>query len=37
MQLPELTAALLDQGYPEDDVRAILGGNFLRVASHVWR
>ncbi len=37
LQLPELTAALLDKGYGEDDVRAILGGNFVRVASQVWR
>jgi membrane dipeptidase len=37
LQLPELTAALLRLGYPEADVRAILGGNFLRVASLVWR
>lgn len=37
LQLPELTAALLRLGYPEGDVRAILGGNFLRVASLVWR
>jgi membrane dipeptidase len=35
-QLPELTAALLQLGYHEGDVRAILGGNFLRVASQVW-
>jgi membrane dipeptidase len=37
MQLPELTAGLLDRGYSERDVRGILGGNFLRVASQVWR
>jgi membrane dipeptidase len=36
-QLPELTAALLRLGYGDADVRAILGGNFLRVASTVWR
>lgn len=36
-QLPELTAELLRLGYNESDVRAILGGNFLRVASSVWR
>jgi membrane dipeptidase len=36
-QLPELTAALLQLGYRNADVRAILGGNFLRVASQVWR
>jgi membrane dipeptidase len=36
-QLPEVTAALLQLGYREADVRAILGGNFLRVASEAWR
>lgn len=36
-QLPELTAGLLGLGYSEDDVRGILGRNFLRVASEVWR
>jgi membrane dipeptidase len=34
---PDLTSALLERGYGEDDVRAILGGNFLRVAEQVWR
>jgi membrane dipeptidase len=37
LQLRELTAALLRLGYGEPDVRAILGGNFLRVASLVWQ
>jgi microsomal dipeptidase-like Zn-dependent dipeptidase len=37
LQLPELTAALLESGYAESDVRAIMGGNFLRVAAQVWR
>jgi len=36
LQLPELTAALLEREYTESDVRGILGGNFLRVASQVW-
>jgi membrane dipeptidase len=36
LQLRELTAELLRLGYSEPDVRAILGGNFLRVASLVW-
>jgi membrane dipeptidase len=37
LQLPELTAAFLRLGYAESDVRAILGGNFLRVVSQVWQ
>ena len=36
-ELPEVTAGLLELGYSEDDVRAILGGNLLRVAKAVWK
>ncbi|MFL5927394.1 MAG: dipeptidase [Gaiellaceae bacterium] len=36
LQLSELTAALVDRGFGEDDVRAILGENFRRVAAAVW-
>ena len=36
-QLPELTHVMLDHGYREEDVRDILGRNFLRVAREVWR
>ena len=35
-QLRELTALLLARGRSEAEVRAVLGGNFLRVASEVW-
>ena len=35
-QLPELAAELLRRGRCEADVRAVLGGNFLRVAERVW-
>lgn len=35
--LPKVTERLLARGYDEGDVRAILGGNFLRVAQNVWR
>jgi len=35
-QLRELTAELLRRGRCEADVRAVIGGNFLRVAGEVW-
>lgn len=34
-KLPMLTAALLERGYSEEDVKKILGGNFLRVLKTV--
>ena len=36
-QLLELTDMMLENGYAEDDVRGILGENFLRVATAVWK
>ena len=36
-RLPLITQALLARGIAVDDVRAILGGNFLRVARACWR
>ena len=36
-QLPELTDLMLRRGYTDDDVRGILGGNWLRVCSEVWK
>jgi membrane dipeptidase len=36
-KLGELVEALLKRGYSDDDVRGILGENFLRVARQVWR
>jgi membrane dipeptidase len=36
-QLPDVVAQLLRMGYSDDDLRAILGGNHLRVARHVWK
>lgn len=36
-RLPVITEALLARGIGADDVRAILGGNFLRVAQAAWR
>jgi membrane dipeptidase len=35
--VPQLTEMMLARGYREDDVRGILGANWLRVASQVWR
>lgn len=36
-RIPDICEALLRLGYRDDDVRAILGANFLRVAQAVWR
>ncbi len=36
-QWPEIVESLLDLGYTDDDVRGIIGGNYLRVARAVWR
>jgi membrane dipeptidase len=34
-RMPQLTAALLERGYSEPDVKKILSGNFLRVMRQV--
>ncbi|MCY4452389.1 MAG: membrane dipeptidase [Immundisolibacterales bacterium] len=36
-QLPRFTEILLERGYSEDDVRGILGENWMRVARQVWK
>jgi len=36
-QLPEITEMLLERGWPENDIRKVLGENFLRVANAVWK
>jgi membrane dipeptidase len=36
-QLPKITEALLRKGYPDTDIRKILGGNILRVMEEVER
>ena len=35
-KLPALAAALIDRGYGADDVKKILGGNWLRLFREVW-
>jgi membrane dipeptidase len=35
-ELPRLTAALIEEGFPEETILAVLGGNFLRVFEQVW-
>lgn len=35
--LPRIAELLLDRGYSNDDVRAIMGGNLSRVAQQVWK
>lgn len=36
-QVPELTQRMLRAGYAEHDIRAVLGGNWLRLARQVWK
>jgi membrane dipeptidase len=36
-QLRELADLLLRRGYADDDLRGILGGNFLRIAGEIWK
>lgn len=36
-QFPDVTAGLLERGFSEEDVRKILGLNWLRVYQEVWR
>lgn len=36
-QFPEICTALQQRGYAEDDIRGILGNNFLRIAQQVWQ
>ena len=35
-KLPDLAFALVDRGYKQDDVRKILGGNWMRLFREVW-
>ena len=36
-QFPELAEEMLARGYTDSDVRAILGGNLLRLARRIWK
>ncbi|MGB6116907.1 MAG: membrane dipeptidase [Mesorhizobium sp.] len=36
-QIPELTERMVQAGYTEDAIRAVLGGNWMRLARDVWR
>jgi len=36
-QVVELTALMLSAGYTEDQIKGILGQNWLRVCEHVWK
>ena len=36
-ELPRVTEEMLRRGFSDDEVRAVLGGNLLRVAREVWR
>ncbi|RLA05798.1 MAG: peptidase M19, partial [Gammaproteobacteria bacterium] len=36
-RLPEILKALKDLGYSKNDLKAILGGNHLRIAKAVWK
>ena len=36
-QIPQIANALVEAGWSDHDVHAVLGSNFLRVASHVWQ
>ena len=34
---PNLTRALVDRGYTREEVKKVLGGNFMRVYSQIWQ
>ena len=35
--IPDLADCLVRRGYGEEDLRGILGGNFMRVADETWQ
>jgi len=36
-KMPNITKGLLARGYKEEEIKKILGGNFLRVLREVWK
>lgn len=36
-EIPNISVGLVNKGYKDSDIQAILGGNFMRVAKQVWR
>lgn len=36
-EMPAFTATLMQRGFSEADIRAVMGGNFMRVFEQVWR
>jgi membrane dipeptidase len=35
-EFPNITRGLVERGYSDEDIKKIMGGNFLRVAEQVW-
>ena len=36
-QIPQLTERLVQAGYPDEAIVAVLGGNWMRLARDVWK
>lgn len=36
-QWPEITQVMIDNGYNEEAIKGILGGNWLRIAKNIWK
>ena len=35
-EFPNITRGLVERGYSDEDIKKVMGGNFLRVAEQVW-
>lgn len=35
--IPQIVGGLVARGYEDEDIRAVLGGNLMRIAAEVWR